>query len=151
MLAPWMLADGTLAVLRAPLPGPKTPGYLGVRTSRDGGDSFSEERVVAEYRVADTPYFGIPAMAADPARPGRLYFVWQDELASGRAGIRFAASADKGATFSAPVWLSEQPEALARRRLQDPLGERARGRHRPPVRWRRPERRRSAGLASTTF
>jgi hypothetical protein len=44
-------------------------------------------------------------MAADPARPRRLYVVWQDRL-----GVYFASSADKGATFSRPVLLSEQPE-----------------------------------------
>jgi hypothetical protein len=106
---PVVLADGTLAVLYSDLNGPANQGCLGVRTSTDGGDSFSKERVVAEYRMADTR-FGTPGMAADSARPGRLYVVWQDKLPSGRAAILFAASADKGATFSEPVLLSEQPE-----------------------------------------
>jgi hypothetical protein len=98
---PVVLADGTVAVLY----------NLTVRTSSDGGNSYSEERVVAkEDGVADTPWWGIPGMAADPARPCRLYVVWQDKLPSGRAGILFAASADKGATFSQPVLLSEQPD-----------------------------------------
>jgi hypothetical protein len=117
---PVVLADGTLAFAVGSIPMPRSwerrvrekHGLIGIRTSSDGGDSFSEEQFVATNRAADTPWLNIstPVMAAYPGQPGRLYVVWQDRLPSGRAGIRFAASADKGATFSKPVWLSEQPQ-----------------------------------------
>jgi hypothetical protein len=106
---PVVLADGTLAVLYGPPPAPGRQSHLEVRTSTDGADSFSEKRVLAERGLPDGP-LGKPSMATDPARPGRLYVVWQDKLPSGRSGIRFAFSADKGATFSRPVLLSEQSE-----------------------------------------
>jgi hypothetical protein len=106
---PVVLADGTLAALCGSEAWMEQQGYLAVRTSSDGGDSFSEERIVAKYRTVD-PWSSPQVMAADPARPGRLYVVWQDRLPSGRVGVLFASSADTGATFSQPVVLSEQPE-----------------------------------------
>jgi photosystem II stability/assembly factor-like uncharacterized protein len=106
---PVVLADGTLAVLCGSMAWGEQEGQVGVRTSSDGGDSFSEERIIAKYRMVD-PWIPPPVMAADPARPGGLYVVWQDRLPSRRAGVLFTASADKGTTFSRPVLLSEQPE-----------------------------------------
>jgi hypothetical protein len=92
---------------------PKASHYLAVRTSRDGGDTFSDETVVAELHLPEAALAsGVPVMATDPARPGRLYVVWVEALPSGQRGVLFAASADKGTTFSRPVLLSEQPRAV---------------------------------------
>jgi hypothetical protein len=111
---PVVLADDTLAVAvgESPMPrgfGREKHGFIGLRTSSDGGNSWSEERVVAKSVAApDILYAGSARMAVDPMRPGRLYLAWQDRLPSGRAGIHYAASTDKGQTFSDPVLLSEQ-------------------------------------------
>jgi hypothetical protein len=117
---PVVLGDGTLAfgVGESPMRSyghraEGKQGFLGLRTSSDGGNTFSPERLVATSRAPDAPWLNtsIPVVtAADPMRPTGLYLVWQDKLPSGRAGIRFAASTDKGLTFSQPVLLSEQSE-----------------------------------------
>lgn len=114
---PVVLSDGTLVVVYNNSSRRETPEeqradpardrqYLAARTSRDGGGSFSDERVIADYRGA-----GYPRAAAAPAPApwqDRIYVVWQETLPAGRHGIKYASSKDRGATFSSPVLLSEQ-------------------------------------------
>ncbi len=111
---PVVLSDGTLVVLynnagkretpeeqrRHPA---QDPMYLAVRTSPDGGASFSEERVLADYRGA--------GFAQAAAWRDRVYVVWQETLPGGRPCIRYTFSKDRGATFSRPVVLSEPSDA----------------------------------------
>jgi hypothetical protein len=110
---PLVFADGTLIVLdnnnQRETDRDRDRNYLGVRTSRDGGESFSEEVVVAEYRGA-----GYPTAASSPAHtpwPDRIHVVWQEVLPRGRRCVAYAHSKDRGATFSEPKVLSEQDEA----------------------------------------
>jgi len=82
--------------------------YLGLRRTRDGGNSFTDESVVAEYRGD-----GFPQAAAAPIGSpwkDRINVVWQETLPSGHHGIMYTNSKDRGATFSKPVLLSEQSE-----------------------------------------
>jgi hypothetical protein len=117
---PVVLSDGTLVLLYNNSSKRETPEeqrrdpardrqYLAVRTSRDGGDSFSDECVLADYRGG-----GYPQAAAAPAHTpwqDRVYVVWQGTTAGGRPCIYYVCSKDRGATFSKPVPLSEQSGA----------------------------------------
>jgi hypothetical protein len=82
--------------------------YLAARSSRDGGDSFSEECMIAENRGLDYPQAAV-APSHTPWQD-RVYVVWQEALPRGRTCIRYAYSKDRGKTFSKPVILSEQSE-----------------------------------------
>jgi hypothetical protein len=82
--------------------------YLAARVSRDGGDSFSKECVIAEYN--GNGYAQAAAVPAQAPWKDRVYVVWQEALLTGRSCIRYAYSKDQGKTFSKPVILSEQSE-----------------------------------------
>ncbi len=115
---PLVLSDGTLLVLynndfkypakKRGLDHNKNRRYLAVRASQDGGDSFSEEHIVAEYIGAG--YSQAAVAPAQSAWPDRVFVVWQETLANGHTCIRYAYSKDRGATFSKPIVLSEQSE-----------------------------------------
>jgi hypothetical protein len=116
---PVVLSDSTLVVLYNNSSKRETPEeqrrdpaqdrqYLAVRTSHDGGDSFSDECVIADYQGA-----GFAQAVAAPAHTSwsdRVFVVWQATLSGGRHGIYCASSRDGGKTFSKPVPLSEQSE-----------------------------------------
>jgi RNA polymerase sigma factor (sigma-70 family) len=117
---PLVLSDGTLVVLynndfHDPANGQivdprKRQSYLAVRASHDGGDSFAEEYLVANYTGE-----GYPQAAVAPAHTAwrdRAYVVWQETPAGGHRCIRYAYSKDGGLTFSRPVVLSEQSEPV---------------------------------------
>jgi hypothetical protein len=107
-------ADGTLDIAYAA--GDASPSItLMVGQSRDGGRTFSN--VVAEaaaHRVAspdeaeDTFSEIISALAADPARPGRLALAWPDGR-SGESRILLRSTTDGGRTWSAPVDVADDP------------------------------------------
>ncbi len=82
--------------------------YLAARVSRDGGDSFAAECVIAEYR--GNGYAQAAAAPAHTAWKDRIYLVWQENLPRGRTCISFACSKDGGKTFSKPFILSEQSQ-----------------------------------------
>ena len=103
--------------------GRKDVPYLGVRRSDDGGATWGEERVVADWRMFYSPQVCLPQLACGPAggqQPDRLYATWGEE---GRGGLRvmLSYSADRGATWSTPACLSEQPEPGPGVRPQDAL------------------------------
>ncbi len=83
--------------------------YLASAPPRDGGDSFSDEVVVAEYHGD-----GLAMAAASPAHVpwrDRVYIVWQGVVPGRHRCVSFAHSKDRGATFSKPMVLSEQSTA----------------------------------------
>ena len=117
-----MLSDGTLAFLvthgKPRLDagsanaqpqiggGPIASARLQLLTSTDGGESLNPEVTVSEWV---TGRGGGKSLAVDRGSrffKDRLYAVWAD-AATGRSVIRFAYSADKGRTWSAPVTVSD--------------------------------------------
>ncbi|HEY1376222.1 MAG TPA: sialidase family protein, partial [Gemmataceae bacterium] len=125
-----VLTDGTVVVLyhlpfggvRAavpegkPIPKEVEADVLGVVVSTDGGEMLTRPPgKPAAGRVASlsaTERGGVPVLAAAPAGEfkDRLYAVWGDCGPGDKPyTVLFAWSGDKGATWSAPVVLSEQP------------------------------------------
>ncbi|HLK56334.1 MAG TPA: sialidase family protein [Chthonomonadaceae bacterium] len=115
---PVTLSDGTLIALYDGYIGSyakdRTP-YLAVRRSTDGGVSFGDEALVGNWNVQNNPQLCLPAMAVDSGSTkyrDRLYVVWAEERESGLQ-VRCSYSKDRGASWSKPVLLSEQPEGKA--------------------------------------
>jgi hypothetical protein len=120
---PVVLSDGTLVALHGGRQAPTAPkaatppdpgmGYLAAGRSTDGGATLSDDRAVAEY-TASARFSNVPSLAADPGSAAfndRLYAAWVDHPKGKAARVVFARSADRGATWSEPVLLSEQPDA----------------------------------------
>lgn len=110
---PVILSDGSLVILYnkdVPTPGAvkKSSGHLAIRVSADGGESFSSETRIAEYRSCRFRTLAV----APPGTPwpDRIAAVWEDELPSGKLCVKCAHSTDRGASFSRSELLSEQPE-----------------------------------------
>lgn len=128
---PVVLSDGTLVVLRVAMKfRPKAgalldldkpvPGHVSLRTSADGGESFSDERNVADFTNSLRGYSGPPVMAAGSggaARADRIYVVWEDRRPEGGLCVKFAYSDDRGVTFSKAAVVSDQmgPVEVGRR------------------------------------
>lgn len=104
-------ADGTLHLSFVTLRGSgNVPNAVWVSSSKDGGRTLSEP-----VKVADRLAFQV-RLAADPARPERIYMTW---LQAGDVGtlkftetgnpIQIARSDDGGATWSDPVRVSAPP------------------------------------------
>jgi hypothetical protein len=115
-----VLADGTVLVTSAVfVTGSDAHLELPLWRSADGGRSF--ERVTTNLagrwkhpRIKSPSVFGVfyPRLAVDPgsrAFAGRLYCVWRDGHASDETYILLSRSGDGGASWSAPVVVSEQP------------------------------------------
>lgn len=78
--------------------------------SQDGGASFLEAQSIADYHCGPGRG-GLPMLAVDPGSPAykdRLYAVWVD-IVPGGSRVMLARSRDGGATWTAPLLLSEQP------------------------------------------
>ncbi len=123
-----VLSDGTLVVLCHAMredgprirPGGVRAGYTTARRSLDGGETFSDEVVVADHGPIKFNS-NIPVLAAGPAGKGGadlLAAVWLDAVPAGGTAVMFARSEDRGLSWSAPVAFSEQggaksPDAFA--------------------------------------
>lgn len=119
--APVVLPDGTVVVeyQRAGGSG-DTPPEIEVLPSSDGGHSFRRVfRVATAFghaRIKSNHAIGLPypILAADPGsseHAGRLYCVWIDGWTLDQRYVLLSSSADRGATWSAPVVVSDQPMA----------------------------------------
>jgi hypothetical protein len=107
---PVFLPDGSLAVAWWVFAG-SDRGYLRMRFSPDGGETFDpirEVAVVTPHRdpVARSAQF-LPAMTADRTLGG-LYLVWQGTTDAPR--VLFSRSRDQGRTWSAPVAVNDTPD-----------------------------------------
>jgi len=97
---------------------------LMVAGSFDGGASFSPQQEIAPTQVAFDD--GIPAMASrrallypacdadrsSSANRGTLYCSWMDETATNGTDIFVARSTDRGASWSAPVRVNDDPTGV---------------------------------------
>ena len=108
-------ADGTLHVSYVTLEGvANTPRAAWVTGSRDGG------RTLAAPRKVTGPLAFQVRIAADPARPARLYVTWVQALDVGNLKftapgnpIRVARSDDSGASWDRPIQVNDAGRARA--------------------------------------
>jgi hypothetical protein len=115
-----VLADGTFIVPYTVFRPPPRNNMsqvleLRLRRSTNGGESFFPEQYVATLgeRQDDSEYVStFPMMAADPGSAhfkNQVYLVWHQYIAK-HYRVFLACSKDKGATWSKPIAISEQPE-----------------------------------------
>jgi len=84
------------------------PGYLAVRRSKDGGETFSQELPVADFTFGQRTLSPVMAVGlGNSDYKDRLYVVWADCPPQRKARIMFTTSKDRGTTFSPPIILSE--------------------------------------------
>jgi len=122
-----VLPDGALLdllVVVAKASSASPASTLAVLRSTDQGDHWTAPVAIAAMVLAGTrdPGSGapirsgedVPAIAVDPVS-GKVYVAWQDARFSGgaRDGVALAASADGGATWSAPAQANQAPDAQA--------------------------------------
>jgi hypothetical protein len=113
---PVVLSDGTVMFAHCNWP-PDIRVKPGLRliASDDGGQTLREvAKVRAEWKgePVERADSGLPQLAADATtgpRRDRLYAVWSDGNGPRRSRLLFAASADKGRTWTRPTIISEQP------------------------------------------
>ena len=125
--SPVVLSDGTLVVPCAPYPDYSqratwAAADVGIVTSSDGGRTFTPYRKVGVVHRQLPPEMYLARVRGDVllsgnfmqgpsfavAPPGarfadRLYTTWQDIDSQGRSQLFFAWSADRGATWTAPI------------------------------------------------
>jgi hypothetical protein len=116
---PVVLADGTVLVTSAVfVTGSDAHLELPLWRSVDGGRSFVQvtPNLAGRWkhpRIKSASVFGVfyPRLAVHPGSPafaGRLYCVWRDGHGSDETYILLSSSGDGGASWSAPVVVSEQ-------------------------------------------
>jgi hypothetical protein len=117
---PVVLADGAVLTTCAVfVSGSDGHLELPLWRSTDGGQSFAQvtPNLAGRWkhaRIKSSSVFDVfyPRLAVDPgsrAYAGRVYCVWRDGHGPDESYILFAGSRDGGATWSAPVVVSDQP------------------------------------------
>jgi len=118
-------ADGTLYIVYVEAPPTVTPFapqnapiHLVVARSSDGGRSFERTEIDGDVHRVTSPDEAvegytemIPAIATDPARPGRLAVAWPEATGADSSRIVLRWSADGGRSWSPRLDVTDDPAA----------------------------------------